>query len=290
MPNKTWLLAIFLLLPLQQVWSQTPNPTYHRVISLAPHLTELIYSAGAGDKLVGRVSYSDYPPQATSLPEVGAYNAIAIEKIIQLNPDLIIAWQSGTRTADIERLRQLGFNVILSESQILTDIPNEIERFGKLLQTETIADKEAKRLRNILERLRQTYQDRHKIRAFYQIWDAPLMTVNQRQFISQAMQLCGAENVFSDLPLLAAEVNIEAVLQRDPQVILMGGEQSMQKQWFENWQRWKTLSAVKNGQIYQLNADRFHRATARLIESMDSLCEKIDQARLTTRIPVFDDK
>lgn len=280
MPFRAWLLATFLLLHFQQACSKPiEEKVYHRVISLSPHLTELLFSAGAGDKLVGRVSYSDYPPQAGSLPEVGAYNAISIEKVIQLKPDLIIAWQSGTRPVDVNRLKQLGFNVILSDSQKLSDIPNEIERFGKLLHTESVAEPEAQRLQAILKNLNDHYSSRKQIRAFYQIWNAPLMTVNHEQFISQAMQICGAKNIFSDLPLLAAEVNIETVLQRDPQVILVGGEQAMQNQWLQDWKKWNSLTAVRNEQIYQLDADRFHRATARLIDGLEGLCKTIDKAR-----------
>lgn len=280
---KTLFAGCLLLLQIQQAWSNHETPTssvdYQRIISLSPHITELLFSAGAGHKLVGRVAFSDYPPQVTEIESVGTAAAISIERIIQLQPDLIIAWQSGTRPQDVERLSQLGFNVIFSEPRKLAEIPQEIRRFGTLFHTSAHAESQALRLENLIDTLRQRYASSLPVRAFYQIWNNPLMTVNEQQFISQAMQLCGAHNIFADMPVLAGEVNMESVVDRDPQIILLGGEAAMQNQWREAWQKWHSLTAVKNQQIYTLNADFFHRPTARLIEALPHLCEKIQQAR-----------
>ncbi|WP_084205714.1 cobalamin-binding protein [Thiomicrorhabdus chilensis] len=286
---KTLFTGCLLLLQIQQAWSDNETPTsradYQRIISLSPHITELLFSAGAGDKLIGRVAFSDYPPQVSDIANVGTAAALSIERIIQLQPDLIIAWQSGTRPQDVERLNQLGFHVIFSEPRKLSEIPQEIRRFGTLFNSADHAEIQALKLEKLIETLRQRYTSSLPVRAFYQIWNDPLMTVNQQQFISQAMQLCGARNIFADLPLLAGEVNMESVLQRDPQIILLGGEEAMQKQWQQEWQKWHSLTAVKNQQIYTLNADFFHRATARLIEALPQLCENIQQARLSLKAP-----
>ncbi|BCN93193.1 cobalamin-binding protein [Thiomicrorhabdus immobilis] len=260
--------------------SQAQNAP-QRVISLAPHITEMLFSAGAGDKVVGVVSYSDYPAAALKIENVGSYHALNIEKIIQLNPDLIIAWRSGNRIKDIEKLEQLGFKVIYSEPYKLADIPKEIRFFGEQLQSQTIADSVAKRLEIQLERLALTYQSKPKVSAFYQIWNAPIMTINGSQFISQALNICGATNVFEDLPILAAEVNIESVIAKDPDTILLGGLKAVQQAWLKDWQKWSNLKAVKNKHIYLLNADTFQRSTERLIESIEGLCQTIDKVRKT---------
>lgn len=256
------------------------NKVPERVISLAPHVTEMLFSAGAGDKIVGVVAYSDFPEAALSIESVGSYNAINIEKIIQLNPDLIIAWRSGNRTRDIEKLEQLGFKVAYSEPYQLLDIVQEIRLFGQQLNTQTHANAVADRLENQLEKLQQTYQQKTKITAFYQIWNAPLMTINGKQFISQALAICGAENVFADLPILAGEVSVESVIDKNPDTILLGGEKAVQQGWLKDWQRWHTLNAVKNSQIHLLNADTFQRSTERLIDGIEELCQLIDQTRL----------
>lgn len=284
--NKNRLFLNFLVVSLSVALLTTTqakaedNKVPERIISLAPHVTEMLFSAGAGDKVVGVVAYSDFPEAALTIESVGSYNAINIEKIIQLNPDLIIAWRSGNRTRDIEKLEQLGFKVAYSEPYQLLDIVKEIRFLGELLNTQTHANAVAERLENQLTRLQQTYQHKTKITAFYQIWNAPLMTINGKQFISQALAICGAENVFADLPILAGEVSVESVIDKNPDTILLGGEKAVQQGWLKEWQRWHTLSAVKNSQIHLLNADTFQRSTERLIDGIEGLCQLIDQTRL----------
>lgn len=284
--NKNRLFLNFLVVSLSVALVTTTqakaedNKVPERIISLAPHVTEMLFSAGAGDKVVGVVAYSDFPETALSIESVGSYNAINIEKIIQLNPDLIIAWRSGNRTRDIEKLEQLGFNIAYSEPYQLTDIVQEIRLFGQQLNTQTQADAVAERLENTLSKLQQSYQHKTKVTAFYQIWNSPLMTINGNQFISQALTLCGAENVFAGLPVLAGEVSVESVIEKNPDTILLGGEQAVQQGWLTDWQRWHTLSAVKNSQIHLLNADTFQRPTERFIDGIEGLCQLIDQTRL----------
>ena len=262
-----------------QTTSANSETTPQRVISLSPHITEMLFSAGAGHKLVGVVDYSNYPEAALEIENIGAYNAIKIEKVIQLQPDLIIAWQSANRPKDIEKLQKLGFTVIFSHPKKLEDIPKEIRAFGKQLNTSNQANITAKQLENQLLAIKQRYQSEPIISAFYQIWNAPLMTINGQQFLSQALKLCAAKNVFADLPMLAAEVNIESVINRNPDTILIGGEQQMQQAWLNDWQKWKTLKAVQNRQIHLLEADTFQRPTQRFIEGIDKLCQTIMQAR-----------
>jgi len=262
----------------KQVWSNT-DTTPQRVISLAPHVTEMLFSAGAGDKVVGVVAYSDFPKAALSIESVGSYHAVNVEKIIKLNPDLIIAWKTGNRSKDIEKLQQLGFKIIYSEPYKLNDIPKEIRYFGQVLHTQETADKVATRLENKLDLLSTANQNKTKVTAYYQIWNSPMMTINGEQTISQAMRICGANNVFSDLPILASEVNIESVIKRNPDTILLGGQKEVQQGWFDAWLKWSNINAVKTQQIYLLQADTFQRPTERLIEGIEGLCQKIDLVR-----------
>ncbi len=255
-----------------------PN-TYQRIISLAPHITEMLYSAHAGDKIVGVVSYSDYPKEALSKPLIGSHNAINLEKIIQLNPDLILGWTSGNRPKDIKRLKELGFQVQLFDVSKLDDIPNQIENLGQLVGDPIKAKQTAQALRKTLKNVRQTYQKRPPITSFYQIWHKPIITMNGDQFISQAITTCGAQNAFSDLPKLTATIGLESLFKRNPQIFLLGGQASFQQNWYTFWQQYPKLQAVKNQQIYLLNNNYYQRPTARLINALDDLCQKIDQAR-----------
>lgn len=253
--------------------------TAHRIISLAPHITEMLYSAGAGHKIVGVVNYSDFPKAALNLPIIGSYNAINLEEIIELNPDLILGWQSGNRLQDIQRLKELGFKVLQSEVTTLDDIPNEIERLGQLAGTQLHAMTIANTLRQKLSEIRQHYQHARPITSFYQIWNQPIISMNGSQFISQAVNICGATNVYADLKPLTAEVSLESVLQRNAQVFLLGGQQAFQKAWLKQWQKYSSLQAVKHQQIYLLDNNLYQRPTARLINALPDLCQKIEMAR-----------
>ncbi|WP_296831988.1 cobalamin-binding protein [Thiomicrospira sp.] len=269
----------FLISLLFTSWAAQAEPTAKRIISLAPSLTELVYSAGAGDQLVGVVNYSDYPEAALSVPIVGSYNALNFEVIMQLKPDLVLAWQSGNRPQDLDRLKRLGLNLLIRDTQRLDDIANLIEEIGRLSQQTQTASAEANRLRQQLNQLRTRYQHAPKVRVFYQVWHQPTITINGEQFISQAIEVCGGQNVFADLSALAPHVNREAVIQKNPDMILLGGLDHVQQKWLEDWQKIPQLKAVQNDHIYPLNADHFQRPTARLIDALDNLCQLMDQAR-----------
>jgi len=277
--NTSIVLLILLAALFMSKSSWATTQSYQRIISLAPHITEMLYSAGGGDKIVGVVSYSDYPKEALTKPIIGGYNAINLEKIIQLNPDLILGWRSGNRPQDIKRLKELGFHVQLFEVTTLDDIPNRIEQLGKLAGNPSQAQQTAQKLRATLNHVRQTYQHRTPITSFYQIWHQPIITMNGEQFISQAIAACGATNSYHDLPKLTASIGLESLFKRNPQLFLLGGQASFQQDWLAFWQQYPNLQAVKHGQIYLLNNNHYQRPTARLINALESLCKKVDQAR-----------
>lgn len=255
------------------------NSTSPRVISLAPHITETLYSAGAGHLLVGVVEYSNYPEAAKALPLVGNHQAVNIEKIIHLKPDFIYAWQSSMRQQDVQRFTKLGYEVIYSHSNDLNAIAKEIRQIGRTLQTQVTAEKTADKIESELAKIKAKYSQKSTVKVFYQIWNKPLMTINGEQFISQGLDYCGAENIFSEMPLLAAEVNLESLFKHNPDVIILGGEGATQDAWLKRWQAYPQLKAVANNQIMTLNADLYQRPTERFVMNLDALCQKIDKAR-----------
>ncbi len=250
-----------------------------RIISLAPHITELLFSAGAGDRIVGAVDYSDYPPAARTLPRIGSYNAVDMERILALRPDLVIGWASGNPPALIEQLRKLGLTVFLSEPRTLEDVAGDLERIGELTGTQATAKMAASSFRQRLELLRVRYRERTPVSVFYQVWHRPLMTVNGEHLISNVIRLCGGRNVFSELPTLVPKLDIEAILLADPQAIVAGVRMPGDRQWMQDWQRWPQLRAVGNQHLISVPADLMQRHTLRILDGAELLCGELDKLR-----------
>lgn len=249
-----------------------------RVISLSPHITELLFEAGAGERIVGTVGYSDYPDAARNLPRIGSFNKFDYEAITVLKPDLIIAWHSGNPASQMQGIHGLGVPVFYSEPKALDDIAETIEDFGRLTGTMKIAGPQAEEFRNRLRALQQSYANRKPVRVFYQVWDQPLMTVNAEHIISAAIALCGGVNVFADMPVAAPPVDMESVLARNPQVIIAGINQQ-RSDWLQQWQRWSEIDAVANGHVYGVNPDMMTRHTSRILTATGEVCDFIDKAR-----------
>ncbi|AOF83221.1 periplasmic binding family protein [Methyloversatilis sp. RAC08] len=254
-----------------------------RIVSLAPHVTELLYAAGAGGKLVGAVEYSDYPPAAQALPRVGSSSAVDIEAVAALKPDLVIAWQSGTRVAQYGQLDRLGIPVFVSEPRSLDDIPRTLELLGRLAGTTKDAEAAALDFRTRRDRLAARYASRPPVGVFYQIWDRPPMTVNGQHLISAVMALCGGRNVFADLAILAPTVTEEAVLAAAPEVIVASGTADARPAWLDAWRRWRSLPAVARDNLYFIPPEQLQRNTPRVLDGAAQLCEQLEQARAKRR-------
>ena len=250
-----------------------------RIVTLAPHLAENLYAAGAGDRLVGTVEYSDYPPAAKAVPRIGNHARIDLEAVTALKPDLVLVWESGNNRAQVERLRSLGLRVFVTQPGNLAAIPGEIERLGRLAGTEAVARPTAETLRQRLDRLQATNAGKPLVRTFYQIWKAPLTTVGGPQIISDAIRLCGGENVFGHLTQMAPTVTVEAVLMADPEAIVATGMGDARPDWLSDWEAWPRLTAARRGNLFHINPDLMQRHTARLFDGTEQLCARLDQAR-----------
>ena len=251
----------------------------HRIISLAPNLTELLFAAGAGDAVVGVVQYSDYPEAAKKIDRVGSYNALDLEAILALKPDLIIAWQSGNPSFIIEKLKSLGLTVFLSEPHHFEDVASNLERIGRLSGKEQTAHKASITFLAEYKRLRMEYADRKKIKVFYQIWNRPLMTINGKHLISHVLELCGGENVFADLKTLAPSISLESVIVANPDAIITGGLGNDRAGWLDDWRKWIQITAVKYDNLFLVNPDIVQRHTPRILLGVRQVCEKLDLAR-----------
>ena len=251
------------------------DPPARRIVALAPNLAELVFDAGAGDRLVGAVRGSDYPPAAAQVAGVGDAAGIDVERVLALRPDLVLAWAGGNRPADVERLETLGLRVYRSEARTLEDVASSLRRIGRLAGTATAAEAAARRYETALAGILPRSAQRGRPAVFIQIWDKPLMTVNGRHLVSRIVERCGGRNVFADLPVLAGSVSLEAVLAANPDVIVAavapGGEAAVAGA----WRRWTKVHAVARGQVHAIDADLVTRATPRILQGVRSVCEWI---------------
>lgn len=245
-----------------------------RIVSLAPHATELLFAAGAGNKVIGVSSGGDYPSEASQLPATGNSSRLDIERITLLKPDLIIAWTSGNNPRQIAQLRQQGYAVFESEPRHFEDIATTLERLGTLTGS-TQGSNAAAEFRRSLVSLGDRYQRRTPITVFYQIWPSPLMTLNGQHLVSQALNVCGARNVFGGLPQLAPTVSREAVVSANPDAILISDESGGT----QRWANLSSLKAVRHQHLFKVNGKLLNRPTPRMLTAMSDLCEQIDTVR-----------
>jgi iron complex transport system substrate-binding protein len=252
-----------------------------RVISLSPHATELVFAAGGGRRIVGTVNYSDSPEEAKKIPRVGSNLEIDLERVIALKPDLVVAWMHNHVERQMDMIRQLGVPVFQSDPQTLDGITADIVRLGQLMGTEAEARKTADRLRYQLAKLRSTYAGRPVVRTFYQVWDKPLYTLNGKHIITDALHVCGAENVFGKLATIAPVVTVESVLQADPEAIIGTAEENHGGVGL--WSPYGTLTAVRHKNLFTLDGDLLNRPGPRMIAGTAALCEKLELARQRRR-------
>lgn len=248
-----------------------------RIIAMAPHVTELLYAAGGGDKIVGAVTYSDYPEAAKKLPRIGDNRLVDMERVIAMKPDLIVIWMHGSSERQIDTLRQLGVPLFHSEPQKLEGIADSLLRLGQLMGTESVAQPAAAEISRQFAALAKQYGNRPPVRMFYQVWDKPLYTLSGSSIVSDAMRLCGGVNIFADLKVTAPVVSTEAVLQADPEAIFGTSEKNYGG--VNLWRPYTTMKAVRNDNLFTLNGELLNRAGPRMVAGTAALCEKLELAR-----------
>ncbi len=256
-----------------------PAPaTAERIVSLAPNLTELLFTVGAGSQLVAVSAWSDYPREVLKLPVVGDAFTVDQEQLALSNPDLLLVWESGTPAHVVDDLRGLGYNVVRIRTRSLNDVAEALVQIGELTGHVAEAEKAAAVYRGELQSLRDRYSSLPQIRVFYQVAARPLYTINNEHYISELISVCGGENIFKDLSDLAPTVDVEAVVDRDPEVLLASTEAGDDA--FAEWERWPEMSANRIGNHFLLPADEIGRATTRVIIAGNAMCLALQQARI----------
>lgn len=250
-----------------------------RIVSLAPHITELLFAVGAGEAVVGASEYSDYPAAAREIPQVGGGSGLDLEAILALGPELVVAWGSGSPPGQLQRLRRLGIPVFVSEPQVMADIASSLERLGRLAGHENGAARVIRQFNQRHRELRDRYAARAPVRVFYQVWQQPLMTINGDHLVSDVIRLCGGRNIFADLPDLAPPVSVESVLARNPEVIIAGSDAAGDPELAAHWQRWIAMSAVQKGHVYTVQRELLVRHTPRILDGAEQVCRILEAVR-----------
>lgn len=255
------------------------NKPAQRIVALAPHIVENTFSAGAGGKLVGVVSYSNFPEAANSIEVVGNYQSWSLEAIVALKPDLVIMWGSGNGIKALSSLQKIGVPIFISDPKKITDIPYAIRAIGHLAGTDAVSEPEARRIELSLSRMQRSYSNRRPVSVFYQVWDEPLQTLSGDHLISHVMELCGGYNVFADATSLAPKINLESVLHRNPNAIIAGGMGDARPEWLDRWERYPSLNAVQNNALFFIHPDHLQRPTSRILLGAQKLCEQLELVR-----------
>jgi iron complex transport system substrate-binding protein len=258
-----------------------PKPA-QRIVALAPHIVENIYSAGAGEFLVGAVDYCDYPEAAKKIPRVGAISAYSLEAIVAQKPDLVVVWMS-TRGGDVlKKIEDLGIPTYASDPRTLADVAKSIRDYGVLAGTQAHAEKTARDYEQHLQKLTAQYQHAKPVSVLYEVWYEPLQTINNNHIISDVIRLCGGVNSFGDAPVLAPKISIESVIARNPEVIVASGMGEARPDWLDNWRKWPALQAVQKEHLYFIPPDFIQRHTARILQGAEMMCTHLDRARPKT--------
>lgn len=248
-----------------------------RVVTLSPHLAEIVYAVGAGDSLIGASAYTDFPPAAASVPVVGDAYSLDQERLAILEPDLLLAWDTGTPAHVIDALRSRGYRVEVITTTHLDDVPSALITVGALLGTPEQAAAIADEFRQSFAELSDRYRNATPISVFYQVDSRPLYTINGSHYVSDLIAVCGGKNIFASLDGIAPLVSVEAVLERDPEVILASSDAGASA--FDEWERWPGLAANQYDNRFLMPADQIGRPTPRLQSAALAVCDALDQAR-----------
>lgn len=269
--------ALLLLLSVVSIDAAVSMP---RIVSLSPHITELLFAAGAAARVVGVDDLSDYPAATAQIVHVGEVTALDTEVLVKLKPTIVILWDSGTSPQRKADIGHLGLNVYPTEQRHLDDIATALIDFGRLAGTSAVAAAAAQQYRYQLDELRHRYAHRAQLRVFYQVWDRPLYTLSREHVVNEVLTLCGGSNIFAELHGLAPMIDKEAVLARDPDVIIIGATGAEGARQAAEWNRITSLHAVRHHRVYTVDDSLMSRMSPRILLGVRSVCESLDQARV----------
>jgi iron complex transport system substrate-binding protein len=251
-----------------------------RIVSLAPGATEMLFAAGAGPQVIATVAYANQPEAARRVPRIGDANAIDMERLLILKPQVVVYWPGGNNAAQIAQLQRLGFTLYRQQVNRLADIADSLRRLGVLAGTSGAAQQRAGQIDAQLAALRERYAKRPPVTALLETWNQPLYTIGGQQLMSDSLSICGAVNIFSDVAQLSSAVQVEAVISRDPDLIIAAAPPGEGPQWLQAWRRFPSLKAVRSGNLLDFQDQALSRLGPSVVDATASLCSRIEAARL----------
>lgn len=278
----TALLILACLNAVKEVNAQQIKPidaSKPRIVALSPHIVEMLFDIGAGEQIIATTDHADYPSAAKKIPTIGSALRIQLERIIELQPDLIIAWKSGNPSDELARIEQLGFNVVYSQPDTFNDVAKELRLFGQLSGHSEQAERVASKFLAELASIKKQYGQKKPLTGFYEVWSRPLTTIGKHSWPQQFLELCSIHNPFTHANASYPQVNIEQILQARVDVIIQPFAKKQVDKNAYNWQQWPILPAVKHQQIITLDADIIHRMTTRSLSALLDLCQQAEQSR-----------
>ena len=250
-----------------------------RIVSLAPGATEMLFAAGAGQKLIATVEYSDEPAAARKVPRIGDVVAIDMEKLLALRPEVAVVWPGGGNPAQIEEIGRMGIPLYRQQVNTLADLPQSLRRLGALAGTELAAGQAASELESRLAKLARVYGNGKHPTVLLEVWNHPIYTIGGTHLMSDALKVCGARNVFGDLRDLGPAVDVEAVVARNPDIIIAAAPPGIGTDWLEDWRRFGSLRAVRRGNLIAFEDQRLTRLGPSVVDATEELCKVLATAR-----------
>jgi iron complex transport system substrate-binding protein len=249
-----------------------------KIVSIAPGATEMLLAAGAGSRVIATVEFSDEPAEAKKIPRIGDASAIDMERVVALQPDVVVVWEGGSNVAQVNRLERLNVPLYRHKVEKLGDIPGSLRRLGALTGTRDIAEKAAVDVERRLARLEKRFGSQAaKPTVLLEVWNRPIYTVGGSQMMTDSLRLCGALNVFADLKEQGPSVDTEAVIGRDPQIIVAVAPPGVSQEWLAEWKRFGTLRAVRDGRLVPFEDQRLSRLGPSAVAGTEALCEAINR-------------
>ncbi|MFT6154358.1 MAG: vitamin B12 transport system substrate-binding protein [Bermanella sp.] len=279
---KICILLVTFLTSLNSFSFEVPDvKNAQRIVALSPHSVELLYALGIGDRIVATTDYADYPDAAKKIERVGGYHGVLAERILELNPDLIVAWEGGNKSGDLDKLESLGLPVYRTETKKLRDIADEITMLGSMTGTQNKAKSLVDIFYQDLDRLTEDNKNKKKISFFYQLWSAPIRTISVGSWINEMLTICGGSNIVNTPEVDYPQISLETVLLNEPQTIIIPSAHGHDNGVLSGlkWTDWPEIPAVKNNHIYRINGDILHRFSLRVIEAIEKICSTFDIVR-----------
>jgi iron complex transport system substrate-binding protein len=250
-----------------------------KIVSIAPGATEMLFAAGAGRFVIATVEFADEPEEARRLPRIGDSNAIDVERVVALRPDVVVVWEGGSNAGQVAQLERLRIPLYRHRVERLADFPPSLRRLGALAGTKAEAEKAAMSVESRVAQLARTYGTGKKLSVLLQVWNRPIYTVGGSHMMTDALRLCGARNIFDDLQQKGPAVDLEAVIARNPQMIIAVAPPGIAQEWLGEWKRFANLQAVRNGALVPFEDQTLTRLGPSALDGTEALCQAIDGVR-----------